>query len=75
MPKAPPSEKSSFTIVNGETAVSFACKGSVVSGIAEAFTWLSPERRAKLLERLNAKHAQLVAKESERTSLPAAISP
>ena len=76
MPKAPPSEKASFTIVNASgTAVSFAVKGSVIGAISEAFSWLPPDRRVKLLGRLNAKHAQMLAKECERTSVPAAVSP
>jgi hypothetical protein len=76
MPKAPPAEKAAFTIANPDgVSVSFKVTGSVIGAIVEAFTWLSPDRRAKLLERLNAKHAHLLAKESERTSLPAAVSP
>lgn len=75
LPKKPPTEKSSFVIVNDGNSISFTANGSVIGGIAEAFSWLPPDRRAKLLERLNAKHAQMLAKESERTSVPAAVSP
>lgn len=75
MPKKPPAEKSSFVIVNDGNSVSFTANGSVVGGIVEAFSWLPPERRAKLLERLSIKQAQMLAKESERTSVPAAVSP
>jgi hypothetical protein len=76
MPKAPPVEKAAFTIVNPDgVSVSFKVTGSVIGAIVEAVSWLPPDRRVKLLERVNAKHAQMLAKESERTSVPAAVSP
>ncbi len=76
MPKAPPAEKATFTIVGLDgVAVSFKVAGSVVGAIVEAFTWLHPDRRVRLLERLNAKHAQMLSKEAERNSATTAVSP
>jgi hypothetical protein len=76
MPKAPPKEKASFTIANPDgVSVSFKVDGSVLGAIREAVSWLPADRRVKLLDMLQAKHAEMLAKESERTSIPAAVSP
>lgn len=66
MPKALPSEKSSFTVVNDGVAVSFKAQGSVIGGIAEAMSWLPAVRRQKLIDRLQKQHADMTAKEAER---------
>ena len=56
-------EKASFTIVNGNTVVSFKVDGSTVVAIREAFSFLSPERRLKVLAQLQAKQATLLERE------------
>lgn len=64
MPK-PIKETASFRIKNGDTAVSFKVDGSTVLALVEAFTWLTPERRLKVLERMQAKQVALLAAEAE----------
>ena len=64
----PVKETASFRIKNGDTAVSFKVEGSTVAAIVEAFTWLTPERRLKLLERLQAKQVELLAKQAAQTT-------
>ena len=64
----PIKESAAFKIKNGETAVSFKVEGSTVLALVEAFTWLPPDRRLRVLERLQAKQAELLAKEAERAA-------
>lgn len=62
----PVKEKAAFVIRMQEGgSIRFACDGSVVAGIVEAFTLLAPERRTKLLERLQAKQQELVTREAK----------
>lgn len=68
MSKAASKEAASFRIKNGETSVSFKVEGSMVAALVEAFTWLAPERRLKVLERMQAKQVELLAKEAERAA-------
>lgn len=65
--KKPAKEKCSFRIVNAAgTSLSFNVDGSVVLGMVEAFSWLSPERRLSMLARLEKKQEELLAKEAAR---------
>lgn len=68
MSAKPVKESASFTIKNGDVAVTFKVQGSAVTAIVEAFNWLAPERRLKLLERLQATQAKLLALEAERAT-------
>lgn len=62
-------ERATFKIVTpGGNAVSFAVKGSAVTGIREAFGWLPASRRAALLIKLNEQHAELCSKEDARAA-------
>ena len=62
-------ESAKFVIKNDlGTRVEFTAKGSVVGGIVEAFTWLPPARRQKLLDRLAKKQEELRANEAERAA-------
>jgi hypothetical protein len=66
--KKAPKESSSFKIDNNGVQVSFRCEGSVVGGIVEASTWMPPDRRQRLIERLQVKHQELLEKEARRAA-------
>lgn len=66
MPK-PIKETATFRIKNGDTTVSLKVEGSTVGALIQAFTFLSPERRLKVLERMQAKQAALLEAEALRT--------
>ena len=62
----PIKETASFKIKShGGAAVSFRVEGSTVAALVEAFGWLTPERRLTVLERLQAKQAELLQAEAE----------
>ena len=62
----PVKESASFKIASGDTTVSFNVDGSTVLALVEAFTWLTPERRLKVLDRMQAKQAELLEREAAR---------
>jgi hypothetical protein len=57
-------ERATFVITNGDTSVSFKADGSTVGAVVMAFSLLTPERRLKLLEKLQTKQSELLARES-----------
>ena len=57
-------ERATFVITNGDTSVSFKADGSTVGAIVMAFSMLAPARRLKLLEKLQVKQKELLARES-----------
>lgn len=63
MPK-PIKESASFRIKNGDIVTSFKVEGSTVAALIEAFAWLTPERRLRVLERIHAKQAMLLEREA-----------
>ena len=66
----PIKESAIFRIKNGETAVSFKVEGSTVAALVEAFTWLTPERRLKVLTRLQSTQDAFLKSEADIGAKP-----
>lgn len=72
MSKKEVKEKATFRIKTADgNQLSFEVNGSVVQAMVEAFSWLPPERRQTMLDRLAKKQEELLAKETARADATA----